>query len=108
MSAEPALQIFDAEPSDAPAATTASTVKPAARLMKQPDLFALMSVSKSTGHRLLAAGKIGPKPIKLTPGCVRFDSDEIHAWLSTRKSDGNLHDGKSWPAVWEMMKRTRR
>jgi predicted DNA-binding transcriptional regulator AlpA len=104
MSAEPGLQIFDADTSATP---TASTVKPAVRLMKQPDLFALMSVSKSTGHRLLGAGKIGPKPIKLTPGCVRFDSDEVHAWLSARKPDGSLHDARTWPAVWEMLKKRR-
>ena len=83
-----------------PEVTTVKTPDAGKRLIRLADLFARTAVSKSTGHRLLAAGKIGARPIRLTSACVRFD-----AWLSTRRPDGNLHDAKTWPAVWEMLKR---
>jgi len=70
-------------------------------------LFALLDVSKPTGHRLLAAGKIGPRPIRLTTACVRFDADEVNVWLSTRKADGSLHDARTWAAVWESIRKRR-
>jgi len=75
------------------------------RLIRLRDLFAMLDVSKPTGHRLLAAGKIGPTPIRLTSACVRFDASEIDAWLSTRRPDGSLYDAKSWPPLWDMIKR---
>ena len=77
------------------------------RLIRLADLFALLDVSKPTGHRLLAAGKIGPRPIRLTSACVRFDADEVSVWLSTRKADGNLHDARTWAPVWESMRKRR-
>jgi len=75
------------------------------RLIRLKDLFDLLDVSKPTGHRLIAAGKIGPRAIRLTSACVRFCAEEVDAWLSTRRPDGNLHDTKTWPAVWEMIRR---
>jgi predicted DNA-binding transcriptional regulator AlpA len=78
------------------------------RMIRLAHLFAVLDVSKATGHRLLAAGKVGPRPIRLTPACVRFDFDEVHAWLSTRRPDGSLHDARTWPAVWEMLQRKRK
>lgn len=78
------------------------------RLIRLADLFAKIDVSKPTGHRLLSAGTIGPRAIRLTSACVRFDADEVDSWLSTRKPNGNLHDAKSWPAVWEMLQRKRK
>jgi predicted DNA-binding transcriptional regulator AlpA len=77
------------------------------RLIRLADLFAQLDVSKPTGHRLIAANKIGPKPIRLTPGTVRYDSEEVSAWLSTRRPDGNLHDARTWPAVWEAIQKKR-
>ena len=77
------------------------------RLIRLGDLFALLDVKKATGHRLIAAGKIGPRALRLTSACVRFDATEVEAWLSTRKPDGNLHDAMSWPPVWEAISRRR-
>jgi predicted DNA-binding transcriptional regulator AlpA len=99
-----------------PTASCVSDSSPAAvdapgvgkRLIRLADLFALLDVSKPTGHRLLAAGKVGPRPIRLTPASVRFDCDEVSAWLSERKPDGNLHDARTWPAVWETIQRKRK
>ena len=90
-----------------PAAGAVEATPVAKRLIRLADLFAALVVSKPTGHRLLAAGKIGPRPIRLTPACVRFDADEVDAWLSTRKADGNLHDARTWAAVWESVRKRR-
>ena len=92
------------DPTPDASAIKAPTVK---RLIKLVELFAALLVGRSTGHRLLAAGKIGPKAIRLTHASVRFDGDEVDAWLSTRKPDGNLHDARSWPPVWELIQRKR-
>ena len=46
-------------------APVANVVEPptvAKRLIRLTDLFALIDVSKATGHRLIAIGKIGPCP----------------------------------------------
>src|SRR5688500_17411671 len=76
-------------------------------LMKLADVFRLLAVSESTGFRLFAAGKIGPKAIRLSSACIRFDDEEVDAWLAYRKQDGNLHDARTWPAVWDQIKRRR-
>jgi predicted DNA-binding transcriptional regulator AlpA len=113
MNVEPAVVKLHAPTTDAPAgnpAPEASTVEAPAigkRLIRLADLFAALDVSRPTGHRLIAAGKIGPRAIRLTSACVRYDSDEVSSWLSTRRPDGNLHDARSWPEVWKMMQRKR-
>jgi predicted DNA-binding transcriptional regulator AlpA len=113
MTAEPAVKLHAATAEDTAtqSAPEAHAVEPAIvgkRLIRLKDLFALLDVKKATGHRLIAAGKIGPRAIRLTSACVRFDAEEVDAWLSTRKSDGNLHDATSWPPVWESLKRKRK
>jgi predicted DNA-binding transcriptional regulator AlpA len=89
-----------------PAIYVSGTEASGKRLIRLADLFAQLSVSKATGHRLIAAGKIGPKAIRLTSACVRYDADEIDAWLTTRKPDGDLHDAASWPMIWFQQKRS--
>ena len=90
-----------------PATQAAATATPALskRLIRLADLFALIDVSKPTGHRLLAAGKIGPRPLRLTPAIVRFDALEVEQWLRHRQQDGSLHDMQSWAPVWDALKR---
>jgi predicted DNA-binding transcriptional regulator AlpA len=110
MHAEPAVKLHPpaagAPASDpAPETHAVEVVTVGKRLIRLKDLFTRLDVSKPTGHRLIAAGKIGPRAIRLTPATVRYDADEVDAWLSTRKSDGNLHDATSWPPGWESLKR---
>jgi len=104
------LHVSDSDmPANDPVLDANVVEKPAEpkRLIRLADLFALLDVSKPTGHRLISAGKIGPRAIRLTPGCVRFDRDEVDAWIAIRKPDGNLHDARTWPAVWELLKKKR-
>jgi predicted DNA-binding transcriptional regulator AlpA len=100
--AEAGPQVFDTKPLD-----SSSDGKPGTRLIKLADLFVALAVSKSTGHRLLASGRVGPRPIRLTAGTVRFDGAEVAAWMATRKPDGSFHDSQSWPPVWAAIKRRR-
>lgn len=113
MSAEPIVKLHT--PTDDPAANNPAPDARAVelptspkRLIRLADLFALLDVSKPTGHRLIAAGKVGPRAIRLTSACVRYCAEEVDAWFSTRRPDGNLHDAKSWPAVWEAIQRRRK
>lgn len=102
------MQHLNVEPvTNAPSTTSTQGIKSPSksRLIRLADLFALLSVSKPTGHRLIAAGKIGPRAIRLTTACVRFDADEVDAWLSLRKPDGNLHDARTWPPIWQSLKK---
>jgi hypothetical protein len=71
------------------------------RLIRQADLFERMAVSDATGHRLRAAGKVGPRPVRLSG--VRFYLPEVLAWLQHRRPDGSLHDARTWPAVWAQL-----
>ena len=116
MSTEPTLKLHSQEmasgdtgdtPSSKPVPEAQSVETPAVskRLIRLADLFALLDVSKPTGHRLIAAGKIGPRAIRLTSACVRYDAEEVYAWLSTRRPDGNLYDAKNWPPKWEAIRR---
>jgi predicted DNA-binding transcriptional regulator AlpA len=107
VSANPPLRLHDAAtPQQDTTATAAPTVeaKPG-QLMRQRDLFALLAVSKATGHRLAAASKIGPRPIRLGAACLRYDHLEVLAWLANRRPDGSLHDARTWPTVWDALRR---
>ena len=107
MDTQPIMKL-PAPTADAPVrATTVKAPAVSKRLIRLADLFALLDVPRATGHRLIASGKIGPCAIRLTPATVRFDAEEVDTWLSTRRPDGNLHDAKSWPAVWERIQRKR-
>ena len=109
-SGEPAWKLHDTEPAATipDAERPPADAAPAKRLIRLRDLFAMLDVSKPTGHRLLAAGRIGPRPIRLTSACVRFDADEVDTWLRSRKPDGALHSAATWGAVWEAIKRRKR
>jgi predicted DNA-binding transcriptional regulator AlpA len=102
----PPLRLHDSAASvRAPAASTGEGQT--GRLIRQtgPDgLFARLSVSKATGHRLIAAGKVGPRPIRLG-GSLRYHLGEVMAWLEHRRPDGQLHDARTWPAVWQALQK---
>jgi predicted DNA-binding transcriptional regulator AlpA len=78
------------------------------RFIRQLTLFQMIDVSAATGHRMRAAGKIGPRPVNLNGSCLRYDLREVSAWLEHRRSDGTLHDSKTWPAVWASLQKSRR
>jgi predicted DNA-binding transcriptional regulator AlpA len=92
----------------APAPERADTETPTrthlGQQIRQQKLFDLLDIGRATGFRLIASGKIGPKPIRLG-GCLRYDFAEVLAWLDHRQADGTLLDAKTWPAVWARLKK---
>lgn len=101
---QPTSVVSDSSPTESPVHGTSVEAKPGGlRFIRQSgldSLFGRLAVSKATGHRLLAAGKIGPRSIKVG-GCVRYDLEEVERWLANRRPDNQLHDAQTWPAVWE-------
>jgi hypothetical protein len=94
--------------SSSPPATTLFSQPDAAldprRYIRQRALFLeRLAVSMATGYRLQAAGKIGPKPTRC--GGVKYFLPEVLAWLQHRRPDGQLHDAKTWPPVWQALQK---
>jgi predicted DNA-binding transcriptional regulator AlpA len=103
MPAEPALRL--AVPLTEPTPTIPATQP--GQLIRREDLQDLLAVSKATLTRLRAAGKIGPRAIRLGKQAVRWSHDEVMAWLTRRKGDGQLYTAREWPAVWASLQRDR-
>src|SRR5579871_1265029 len=74
------------------------------RLIDRDELARRLSIGVSTLDRLRAAGKIGPRPIRIG-GVIRFLLAEVTAWLSTPDQNGELHDAATWVAVWQAIQR---
>lgn len=51
------------------------------QLVTTKDLAAMLSVSKPTIHRMIASGKLGPRPLRLGGRAVRWRESEIIAWI---------------------------
>jgi len=49
-------------------------------------LAARFAVSRNTVWRWAEKGEL-PKPVKLSPGCTRWNLAEIEAWEAARKSE---------------------
>jgi predicted DNA-binding transcriptional regulator AlpA len=73
------------------------------RLMRPPELAAALAVSHKTRDRMRAAGKVGPRVIRLSAQALRYDPAEVAAWLQHRDRNGQLYDAQAWPAVWQQL-----
>jgi predicted DNA-binding transcriptional regulator AlpA len=76
---------------------------PHAALLTRETFATLLDVGVSTFDRLRETGKIGPRPFHLAG--LKWHRGEVNAWLDHRAQDGELHDAKTWPAVWENIQR---
>jgi hypothetical protein len=65
----------------------------------------LLDISMPTFDRMKASGRIGPRPIRLSGGCHRYDLREVLAWIDTRQPDGTLASVDVWPAIWEQVRK---
>jgi predicted DNA-binding transcriptional regulator AlpA len=43
---------------------------------------AVCAMSLASWYRKIAAGLIGPKPVRIGRGCVRYRADELKAWVA--------------------------
>ena len=80
-----------------------SKLAPESALLTRETFAALLDIGTSTFDKLREAGTIGPRPIHLAG--LKWDRAEALAWLRHRAADGELHDAKAWPAVWESLRR---
>jgi predicted DNA-binding transcriptional regulator AlpA len=62
----------------------------------------LAGISRATWHRLQAAGKIGPQPIRLGRA-VRYNRDEVLSWI-----EAGCPDARTWRAIREQQRRRMR
>lgn len=61
----------------------------------------LAGISRSTWHRLRAAGKLGPLPIRLGRS-LRWRQSEVSAWI-----DAGCPDARTWTAMTAQKRRLR-
>lgn len=79
------------------ATTPATDLQPL--LIGYDELATLMGVSRATVHRMASAGKIGPKPLKLSGGCTRWHRPTIERWLDESQRAGRLIERQEWLAL---------
>jgi len=65
-------------------------------LVRLPEAAVAVGIAPRTFQRLLAAGEVGPRPIKLH-GSTVFNLDELRAWAGSAV-DGRLPDRAAWAA----------
>ena len=76
---------------------------PPTELLTRETFAALLDIGVSTFDRLRETGEIGPQPIRLAG--LKWHRDEVLAWIRHRAPNGDLHDAKTWPAVWAALGR---
>jgi predicted DNA-binding transcriptional regulator AlpA len=79
-----------------------AAAKPVATMIDREEFSALLKIGVATFDRLRAAGEVGPVPVKLG-GSLRWHRGEVEVWLSRRDHRGELHDVKTWPAIWQTL-----
>lgn len=81
-----------------PIGSGADPVNAAPALIDRSAFAALLSMSESTFDRHRAAGRIGPKPVRIG-GCLRWHRAEVEAWLAHRDGRGFL-TAVAWAELW--------
>jgi prophage regulatory protein len=64
-----------------PAKLSWSHVDDGERLLRIPQLSAILGISRATIYRYIASGKL-PKPVKLSARCVAWKASVICAWMA--------------------------
>ena len=65
-------------------------------LIDARELARLLSVSPATLARLKAAGRIGPRPIKVSAGRVAWRRETVERWIAESERTGELIDRMAW------------
>ena len=77
-----------------------ASVEPLQPLLVGPkELARLLGVSVATFHRMKAAGKIGPEPIRISAGRIGWRLQTIERWLSESERAGELIDRRTWRLI---------
>lgn len=70
-------------------------------LVDARELARLLAVSPATLFRMKAAGKVGPRELALSRGCIRWRRDSVERWLAASEREGRLLDRKTWQTLDE-------
>lgn len=54
------------------------------RMLRREQVERRVGLGKSAIYKLIAEGDF-PRPLRLTPGAVRWRVEEVDAWLATRE-----------------------
>jgi len=65
-------------------------------LVGPKELARLLGVSVAKFHRMKAAGKIGPKPIRVSTGRIAWSVATVRRWLEASERAGALVDRRTW------------
>ncbi|HLN30748.1 MAG TPA: helix-turn-helix domain-containing protein [Gemmataceae bacterium] len=76
-----------------------SSSLPAPLLVPDTEAARMLGISRAHLHRLRAAGKWGPRPIRLGRA-LRFDREELLAWVKS-----GAPDARTWQAIREQTNR---
>ena len=77
-----------------------------ALLIDRSAFAAMLSMGDSTFDRNRAAGRIGPRPIRMS-GSLRWERREAEMWIANRNGD-ELYDAATWPGIWQQIQRNNR
>ncbi len=62
------------------------------------DMAHLMGVSTATFDRLNSSGRIGPRPIQISPGRIGWRLDTVKRWIAASEEAGELIGRRDWLA----------
>lgn len=80
-----------------------AAAKPPVAMIDLREFATLMKIGESTFERLKATPDVGPQPVRIG-GSLRWNRAEVVAWLNNPNHRGELHDAKTWPAVWRQLR----
>jgi prophage regulatory protein len=65
------------------------------RFLKLGEVQVLTGQARSSDYRRIAAGAF-PRPVAISPGCVRWPEDEVRGWMAALPRAGNdNHKGRA-------------
>lgn len=67
-------------------------------LVGRREMARLLDVSEATLDRMNAAGKIGPRPLKVSAGRIAWSYESVRRWVTESERGGELIGRRDWLA----------
>lgn len=68
-------------------------------LVGRVELARLLGVSEATLDRMRSAGRIGPRPLQLSPGRIAWRRSTIERWIAESERAGQLLNAANWQTM---------
>lgn len=75
-------------------------------LLTKEEFAALLRVGESTFDRYRAAGRVGPRTMRIG-GSLRWSRAEVEEWVKRPTPRGEFLDADTWPTVWADVEKRR-